>query len=227
MRWRVGYWLVVCVRTRGIWVAIGFLLAVTATRAGAEHGPWDGYCDSGRPVLTHSLPAGTEYTAVCRRGVLEVEFPPPLPPEEKLPPTEFPPDFGGFISLRVNGVNVVNPYQDVEPYVAKSSGRTLIPIRLVIEALGGKAEWFPKERMVRVSWGGKVMEMVIGKTEATVNGNRVVLDQPPIIWKDRTVVPARAVAEAFGAQVHWLWERRTVNVELEGAVCSPHFCRKF
>ena len=46
------------------------------------------------------------------------------------------------------------------------------------------------------------------------NGTELTLDAPPRIVNDRTLIPLRAVAEAFGAQVGWDEATQTATVEL-------------
>lgn len=43
-----------------------------------------------------------------------------------------------------------------------------------------------------------------------LNGEEVVSDVSPFIENNRTMVPARAIFEAMGAQVNWVEENRTV-----------------
>jgi uncharacterized Zn-binding protein involved in type VI secretion len=50
---------------------------------------------------------------------------------------------------------------------------------------------------------GVIVQVTVGSTKATINGKEVVLDQPPIIENDRTLVPFRFLGEAIGAQVAW------------------------
>ena len=54
--------------------------------------------------------------------------------------------------------------------------------------------------------------MQIGNNVFTVNGEQLTLDVPPQIVGGRTLVPARAVAESFGAQVGWDVTTRTVAI---------------
>lgn len=157
------------------------------------------------------------------QGVINYYLSPAGPPEKSVPLPQ-PADFYTWIFVYINGERAVNPYEDVDPYIARSTGRTLVPIRFVTEALGGKAEWFEAERKVRLTWKDKYMEMTIGQTEAVANGRVVKLDQPPIIVSDRTVVPARAVAEAFGADVQYIDSMLRVSITLEGAECPKHIC---
>ncbi len=60
-----------------------------------------------------------------------------------------------------------------------------------------------------------LIELVIGKSQATINKNLVDLDSPPLIIQGRTLVPVRFIAEAFGATVEWVRETETIIIELE------------
>ncbi|MBQ4557599.1 MAG: leucine-rich repeat protein [Clostridia bacterium] len=58
--------------------------------------------------------------------------------------------------------------------------------------------------------------MTIDSTNALVSGNSVTTDVPPIIENNRTMLPARFVAEALGATVSWDAPTRTATIEGNG-----------
>jgi hypothetical protein len=60
--------------------------------------------------------------------------------------------------------------------------------------------------------------MIIGKLIMVVDGKDIVVDPPPTIISGRTMVPVRAVAEAFGAEVDWDGETKTVIINLFGCI---------
>jgi len=51
-----------------------------------------------------------------------------------------------------------------------------------------------------------------------VKGKMIAFDVQPIIVRDRTMVPVRAIAEALGAQIKWDGETQTVTVLKAGKV---------
>jgi hypothetical protein len=59
-----------------------------------------------------------------------------------------------------------------------------------------------------------------------VNGKSIELDAEPFIMNDRTMVPVRAIAESFGAEVKWLDKTQTVEIELEGIFISMQIGNK-
>jgi len=87
-------------------------------------------------------------------------------------------------------------------------GRTLVPIRPIIEKLGGSIAWDGIERKVTIVLGNKTIEMWIDKPQARVNGIVTLIDPTnnkvtPKIINGRTMLPVRFVSEQLGAKVDW------------------------
>jgi len=92
---------------------------------------------------------------------------------------------------------------DVAPFIHKQSGRTVVPLRFIGEALGARVDWNNDERKITYLLYGQTIELWIGKSTANVNGNPVVVDPSPYIVSGRTVVPLRFVSENLGAGIEW------------------------
>ena len=60
---------------------------------------------------------------------------------------------------------------------------------------------------------GTVVKMTIGATAGYVNGEEKPLDAAPIIRNERTMLPVRFVAEAFGATVAWDGATSTATIK--------------
>ncbi len=99
---------------------------------------------------------------------------------------------------------------DVPPQII--SDRTFVPLRVIFEAMGAEVSWDGEARKVSAVKDDTTVEMTIDSTVMTVNAQEITLDVPPQIVDDRTLVPARAVAESFGADVAWDGETRTVTI---------------
>jgi photosystem II stability/assembly factor-like uncharacterized protein len=87
-------------------------------------------------------------------------------------------------------------------------GRTLVPIRPIIEKFGGSIAWEGIERKVTIILGNKTIEMWIDKPQARVNGIVTLIDPTnskvtPKIINGRTMLPVRFVSEQLGAKVDW------------------------
>ncbi len=54
--------------------------------------------------------------------------------------------------------------------------------------------------------------------KVSLNGRYITFDQPPVIENNRTLVPMRAIFEAFGAEVLWDPETKTVTGLLDGKI---------
>ncbi len=89
-------------------------------------------------------------------------------------------------------------------------GRTLVPLRAIFEALGASVEWDGGTKTVTSVLGETEIKLTVGEKALYKNGEKVELDVPALIMNNRTLVPARAVAESFGVEVKWDSKTRTV-----------------
>lgn len=81
--------------------------------------------------------------------------------------------------------------------------RTLVPVRAIVEEIGGCVEWDSESCAATLSYGGTEIKLVIGKNIAYLNGVPHILDVAPIIENGRTMFPIRFIAENFGLDVKW------------------------
>ena len=63
---------------------------------------------------------------------------------------------------------------------------------------------------------GDVVVMSVGSNEIVINDKKAAIDAAPIVKNDRTFVPFRALAEAFGAEVAYDEASQAVTAELNG-----------
>lgn len=110
----------------------------------------------------------------------------------------------------VNGDRVNFP--DAEPFI-DGNGRTQVPVRFVSEALGASVGWDGDTKTVTISQGSKKIEVVIGKMDYTINGEKSEMDTEALLKEDRTFVPVRFVSEGLGAKVDWDPDIRTVYID--------------
>jgi hypothetical protein len=92
------------------------------------------------------------------------------------------------------------------------SGRTLVPLRAITEALGASVEWSAATRTVTLHWRGHTIVMVIGAWTALVDGTSMRLDMPARLLNSRTMVPVRFVTENLGCSVTWDAQARSITV---------------
>ena len=92
------------------------------------------------------------------------------------------------------------------------NGRTLVPIRAIIEAMGGTIGWEASTREVSVSLKGTAIKMKLDSSVADVNGKSVSLDVPAKSINNRTMVPLRFVIENLGAKVQWEGQTQTITI---------------
>jgi hypothetical protein len=102
---------------------------------------------------------------------------------------------------------------DVAPYI--EHGRTYIPIRYAAESVGVASDgiiWNPTTRQVLISKGGRLVQLTVGSTVMTLNGDAIQMDAPPEITGSRVMIPVRFLAQALGIDIEWDPAARTVTV---------------
>jgi hypothetical protein len=117
----------------------------------------------------------------------------------------------GKTSMDVNGLAVA---LDAAPVL--QNGRTLLPIRALIEVLGGKVTWNATTRAATVTLNGRTVSVTIGNPIGLVGGKKVPIDAVnakvvPIIINGRTFLPLRFIAENLGLDLTWEPVSRTIS----------------
>ena len=68
--------------------------------------------------------------------------------------------------------------------------------------------------------GLTTISMQIGNNGVVLNNENKILDAAPLISQNRTMVPLRFIAEAFGADVSWAQDTKTVTIVIDGKVLT-------
>ena len=91
-------------------------------------------------------------------------------------------------------------------------GRSLMPLRGIFTAMGAEVTWNPDTFEISAVRDDVSISLTLGSNILLRNGQSIQLDVPAIARDGRTMVPTRAIAESFGAEVHWDAETRTVVI---------------
>ncbi|HEV2439369.1 MAG TPA: copper amine oxidase N-terminal domain-containing protein [bacterium] len=108
---------------------------------------------------------------------------------------------------------------DVPPQI--QNGRVLVPLRGVFERLGATVAWDDRTQTVLAQRGATGVSLVIGQTQAMINGRPAAMDVPAMLVGGRTMVPLRFVSQALGATVNWDASTSTVTIASSGAATVP------
>ena len=92
-------------------------------------------------------------------------------------------------------------------------GRTLVPIRAIVEALDGKVDWDNETKTATLTNdSGDEVKLTVNSKTASYNGSSAELDTPPVIINERTMLPIRFVAESFGYTADWKAEDKSIVI---------------
>ena len=93
------------------------------------------------------------------------------------------------------------------------SGRILLPLRKVAEAIGVDVAYHQADRSITLSGEEQKVQLTVDDLEMQVGDKAEQLDCAPKVIAGRTYVPARAVFESFGYQVQWNSYGRSVYLQ--------------
>lgn len=101
-------------------------------------------------------------------------------------------------------------YSDVPPTIINN--RTLVPLRVIMESLGADVVWQSNSEPILVKKHNTLVQVQVGKTQASVNDTAITLDVAPRIIHDRVMVPLRFIGESLGAGIWWDQVSRSVYI---------------
>ena len=99
---------------------------------------------------------------------------------------------------------------EVPPHIIDN--RAMVPMRAIFEELGAKVDWNDATRTITATRYDLELISVVGDKNLIINGETFEMDVVPVIKYNRTLVPARFISEAFGCEVDWDEETRTVYI---------------
>lgn len=109
----------------------------------------------------------------------------------------------GKETMLVDGDTVeIDPGRGTTPQVIQ--GRTLVPIRAVIETMAGAVDWDGADQKVTLEANGHRVEMWLGSKDIMVDDEPMTMDVAPDVINERTMLPVRFVAENVGCQIEWI-----------------------
>jgi len=121
--------------------------------------------------------------------------------------------------MTVNGMEQeIDSGNETAPVVI--GNRTLVPIRSIIEAMGGTVGWVQETQTATLNYGSDEIRLVIDSTTAYLNGDVHTLDIVPTIINDRIMLPIRFIAESFKFDVDWTQKSQTITITKTDAISS-------
>ncbi len=114
--------------------------------------------------------------------------------------------------MTVNGgQKEIDPGYGTAPVIV--NGRTFVPIRAIIEELGGSIDWDGSQRMITINQNNTVINLRVDSTHAMVNGVGKDIDAAPFISStNRTMVPLRFIIENLGYETVWDGTTKTITI---------------
>lgn len=116
------------------------------------------------------------------------------------------------VNVRINSTQVEFSEEMGAPFIDENY-RTQVPFRATMEAFGAEVEWDKETRTAIATKDGVEVKVPIGTDTVVKDGVEQKIDTKSLIKDNRTYLPIRAVVEAFGANVNWDKDAKTVVID--------------
>ena len=100
------------------------------------------------------------------------------------------------ITVTVDGLNV--NLGETQPYTVGTT--VMLPIRAVGEAMRSEVRWNENSQRVVVENDSNVVTVEIGNVEAYINGEKKILETPPVVSDGTTYVPMSVISNMAGIE---------------------------
>ncbi len=115
--------------------------------------------------------------------------------------------------MTVNGAQKeIDEGRGTVPVIVNS--RTLVPIRAVIETMGGKVLWDQDTQKIIIELLDKNINLAIGSNTAYVNNEQKELTTSPEVINGRTMLPIRFISENLGYKVDWEADEQIITISM-------------
>jgi hypothetical protein len=129
----------------------------------------------------------------------------------------------GNPNMMVNGTVTAIDANGSAPTI--SGGASMLPLRGVLEILGGTVAYDTDSQSTTASFGGHTAIILAGNDLAYIDGAAVRLAAAPLQQNGSLYAPARLFADAFGASVSWNTEAQSTTLTYSGAAIDASTLR--
>lgn len=121
----------------------------------------------------------------------------------------------GNPNMTINGIDSeIDVNRNTVPILINN--RSFLPIRSIIESIGGKVNWDGSDRKVTLTLNNKTIQLWVNNPKMTIDGVEKEIDlgrgTVPIIVNSRTLLPIRAIIEEFGGYIEWNTVTKSVTI---------------
>ena len=91
-------------------------------------------------------------------------------------------------------------------------GVTMVPLRDVVEYMGGKVEWNEQDKKISISLNGCWASMALGSKMGYVNGIATAFPAAPDLVDGVTMIPVRGLAMALNCKIEWTAQNQNIFI---------------
>ncbi len=125
---------------------------------------------------------------------------------------------GSSISMASSNLEIILDGENVTNLATPiiKEGRTLVPIRSILEKMGAKVDWYGDTKTIKVSKDKKIVTLKLDSLLVKYQDEGEVYalsDVAPVLVGDKTYAPLRLITNAIGVDIQWDGPTNTVKID--------------
>jgi len=95
------------------------------------------------------------------------------------------------------------------------NNRTMLPLTEILDKLGvdkGNIKWNKKNKSITITKDSTKVVLLVDNSKAFVNDKPIILDVPPVIYKNKTYIPVSFVSNSLEKKVVWDGSTSTIVI---------------
>ncbi len=100
---------------------------------------------------------------------------------------------------------------DMPPVVI--DGRTLVPVRAVLEQIGATVLWVPESGEIFITQESNIILLKVNSNIANINGELKTMEVSPKIINNSTMIPLRFIGEELNFKIGWDEKNRIASID--------------
>lgn len=115
--------------------------------------------------------------------------------------------------ITVNNISYLIDENDKNVAPVLVNDTTYLPIRSLVEAVGGSVEWNQDLQEIVIYYKNKTVRITINSNIVQINNEVVTLNNAPFISNNRTLFPLRNIMNILDKNVEWVGETQEIIIK--------------
>lgn len=124
------------------------------------------------------------------------------------------PDKDNCISMKIGSTAVLSDIGESTLSTAPVllDGTTMVPVRDVVELMGGTVEWVPETKKIFITYKHQKIILTLNSQICFVNGKPTAVTKAPQLINSSTMIPLRNIVDSLSLSLNWIANAQNIYI---------------